>query len=86
MIASTDKNREQLQDYRDKGYIPTAEGRPKRFKVLEYATTTPALRALAKLLGKDDLAEKYARRSQNWENVFDPSTGFMRGKNADGAG
>jgi predicted alpha-1,2-mannosidase len=31
------------------------------------------------------VAEKYAKRSQNWENVFDPSTGFMRGKNADGS-
>ncbi|HEY2328857.1 MAG TPA: glycoside hydrolase family 92 protein, partial [Verrucomicrobiae bacterium] len=25
------------------------------------------------------------KRSRNWENVFDPSTGFMRGKNADGS-
>jgi predicted alpha-1,2-mannosidase len=85
MIASTDKNREQLQDYRDKGYIPTAEGRQSVSKVLEYAYDDACIARLAKLLGKDDLAEKYARRSQNWENVFDPSTGFMRGKNADGS-
>jgi predicted alpha-1,2-mannosidase len=36
-------------------------------------------------LGKEDVAEKYAKRSQNWENVFDPPTGFMRGKTADGS-
>ena len=85
MIASTDKNREQLQDYRDKGYIPTAEGRQSVSKVLEYAYDDACIARLAKSLGKDDLAEKYAKRSQNWENVFDPSTGFMRGKTEDGS-
>ena len=39
----------------------------------------------AKALGRDDVANKYFKRSRNWENVFDPSTGFMRGKNADGS-
>jgi predicted alpha-1,2-mannosidase len=30
------------------------------------------------------VAQKYLKRSHNWENDFDPSTGFMRGRNADG--
>ena len=85
MIASTDKNREQLDAYRDKGFIPTGNGVQSVSKVLEYAYDDACIARLAKALAKDDLAEKYARRSQNWENVFDPSTGFMRGKNADGS-
>jgi predicted alpha-1,2-mannosidase len=85
MIASTDKNREQLDAYRDKGFIPTGNGVQSVSKVLEYAYDDACIARLAKALGKDVLAEKYARRSQNWENVFDPSTGFMRGKNADGS-
>lgn len=85
MIASTEKNREQLEDYRDKGFIPTANGRQSVSKVLEYAYDDACIARLAKALGRDELAEKYARRSHNWENVFDPSTGFMRGKNADGS-
>src|SRR6185437_415304 len=85
MIASTDKNREQLEDYRDKGYIPTGNGRQSVSKVLEYAYDDSCIARLAKALGKTDVAEKYAKRSQNWENVFDPSTGFMRGRNADGS-
>jgi predicted alpha-1,2-mannosidase len=85
MIASTDKNREQLEDYRDKGYIPTGDGRQSVSKVLEYAYDDSCIARLAKALGKNDVAEKYAKRSQNWENVFDPSTGFMRGRNADGS-
>jgi predicted alpha-1,2-mannosidase len=85
MIASTDKNREQLDSYRDQGFIPTADGRQSVSKVLEYAYDDSCIARLAKALGKNDVAEKYAKRSQNWENVFDPSTGFMRGKNADGS-
>jgi predicted alpha-1,2-mannosidase len=84
MIASTDKNREQLEAYRDQGFIPTANGRQSVSKVLEYAYDDACIARLAKALGKDDVAKKYFKRSQNWENVFDPSTGFMRGKNADG--
>jgi predicted alpha-1,2-mannosidase len=85
MIASTDKNREQLDDYRTKGFIPTADGRQSVSKVLEYAYDDSCIARLARALGKDEIAKKYSQRSQNWENVFDPSTGFMRGKNADGS-
>ena len=94
MITSTEKNREQLDAYRDQGFIPTGKGVQSVSKVLEYAYDDSCIARLAKALGiarfakslgKDDLVEKYAKRSQNWENVFDPSTGFMRGKNADGS-
>jgi predicted alpha-1,2-mannosidase len=85
MIASTDKNRQQLEAYRDKGFIPTGKGVQSVSKVLEYAYDDTCIARFAKALGKDDIAEKYFKRSQNWTNVFDPSTGFMRGRNADGS-
>jgi putative alpha-1,2-mannosidase len=50
-------------------------------KVLEYAYDDACIARMASALGKVDLAETHGRRSQNWTNVFDPSTGFMRGKN-----
>ena len=84
MIASTDKNREQLDAYRDKGFVPTGKDVQSVSKTLEYAYDDACIARMAKALGKDDLAQKYARRSHNWTNVFDPSTSFMRGKNADG--
>jgi len=71
MITSTDKNREQLDAYRDQGFIPTGKGVQSVSKVLEYAYDDSCIAHLAKALGKGDLAEKYAKRSQNWENVFD---------------
>jgi predicted alpha-1,2-mannosidase len=85
MIAATDLDREQLNSYRDKGFIPTGNGVQSVSKVLEYAYDDSCIARFAKALGKDELAEKYFKRSQNWTNVFDPSTGFMRGKNADGS-
>ncbi len=85
MIASTDKNREQLDHYRNLGYIPTGSGGQTVSKVLEYSYDDSCIARLAKALGQDEVAAKYAKRSQNWQNVFDPSTGFMRGKNADGS-
>jgi predicted alpha-1,2-mannosidase len=85
MIASTEVNREQLDAYRTKGYIPTGKGVQSVSKVLEYSYDDACIGRLAKMLGQDDVAQKYFKRSHNWENVFDPSTGFMRGRNADGS-
>lgn len=85
MIATTDQNREQLDDYRTLGFVPTGKGRQSVSKTLEYAYDDYAISRFARMLGKDDIAAKYLARSQNWTNVFDPSTGFMRGKNADGS-
>ena len=85
MIASTDLNREQLDSYRDKGFIPTGKDVQSVSKVLEYAYDDACIARMARALGKTDVAMKYSQRSQNWTNVFDPSTRFMRGKNADGS-
>ena len=40
--------------------------------------------AMAELLGKHDDAAMFYKLGQNYKNVYDPSTGFMRGKSADG--
>ena len=40
---------------------------------------------MAKALGKTDDAALFAKRAQNYTNVFDPATGFFRGKQADGS-
>jgi predicted alpha-1,2-mannosidase len=85
MIASTEGDREQLNAYRSKGFIPTGKGVQSVSKVLEYAYDDACISRLAKMLGQEDAAQKYLKRSHSWENVFDPSTGFMRGKNADGS-
>lgn len=84
MIASTGKDREQQEAYRDTGFIPAGHGLQSVSKVLEYAYDDACIARLAGALGKGDVAETHLKRSQNWKNVFDPATGFMRGKAADG--
>ena len=85
MITTVEGNREQLDAYREKGFIPTGPNVQSVSKVLEYAYDDSCIARFAKALGHDDVAQKYSQRSQNWQNVFDPATGFMRGRNADGS-
>ena len=40
--------------------------------------------AMAELLGKTEDAQMFYKLGQNYRNVYDASTGFMRGKNKDG--
>ena len=40
--------------------------------------------AMAELLGKSDDAQMFYKYGQNYRNVYDASTGFMRGKSKDG--
>jgi predicted alpha-1,2-mannosidase len=39
---------------------------------------------MAAMLGKKDDAALFAKRAEYWRNVFDPSSGFARGKTAEG--
>ena len=39
---------------------------------------------VAKVLGRDDLVDEYMVRSKNYKNLFDPTTGFSRGRDREG--
>lgn len=54
-------------------------------QTLEYAYDDGCLAALAAALGKDEDAALFARRAQNYRNVFDAGSGFMRPRSADGS-
>src|SRR5690606_36736405 len=51
---------------------------------LEYAYDDWCIAQLAKYLNENDVYDEFLLRSENWKNVFDPSIGFMRPKNAEG--
>jgi len=81
---------EGLGFYRSQGWIPS---RPRAggslvpqsvSKTLEFAYDDACLARFARSVGRDDIGELYARRSTNWMNIFDASSGFMRGRNPDG--
>jgi putative alpha-1,2-mannosidase len=66
------------------GYIPADKEGESVSKTLEYAIDDYAIALMAKALGKQDDYELFMKRAANYKNLFDPSTGFMRGRNFDG--
>ncbi|MBE7188523.1 glycoside hydrolase family 92 protein, partial [Jatrophihabitans endophyticus] len=51
---------------------------------LEYDTADHAIAAFAADLGRKGISSSFARRASNWQNVFDPASGYLEPKNADG--
>jgi len=81
--------RPHIAEYIEKGYIsdpdvenPHVETKAKAgvSKTLEYAHDDYALSLLAASLGDKEREADLQKRSQNYRNVFDPSTNFMRGR------
>lgn len=84
-----------LAEYIQRGWIsdiipdhnpspPYAGGNAGAATTLEYSWDDYALAQYAKRLGKDDDYRMFLKRAHNYRNVFDDSTGFMRGKTEDG--
>ena len=71
--------------YEQYGYVPEDKNSTSVSKTLEYAYDDYAIAQAAKKLGRTDIYNEFIKRSQNWKNVYDPSTGFMRPKMADGS-
>ena len=78
-----------IKEYMDKGYIsdpdvanPVVETKGKAgvTKTLEYAYDDYAVALLAKELKDEPNYAMLMKRSQNYKNMFDPSTGLMRGR------
>ncbi|MER6123545.1 GH92 family glycosyl hydrolase [Streptomyces sp. NPDC001795] len=87
--------RESNREYIANGYAPLIKSRPYRKPgdsdyhhggsvTLEFALSDAMLAQMARDLGHDADAARYAARSRNYRNVFDRSTGFFRARNADG--
>jgi len=78
--------RNHQDDYQKLGYVPAATGKRDEAtsRTLEFCVDDWSLAQMAKALGKTEDAELFARRAQNYTNVFDPATGFFRGKTAAG--
>ena len=67
------------------GYIPNDLFSEGIAYDMEYAIADGAIANAARTMGRTDVAREYTRRSQSWRTYFDPSTGFVRGKMADGS-
>lgn len=67
------------------GFIPSDLENESVSKALEYAYDDWCIAQMAKDLGKTKDYEVYSERAGRYKKYFDPETGFMRGKNADGS-
>ncbi|MCX5063096.1 MULTISPECIES: GH92 family glycosyl hydrolase [unclassified Streptomyces] len=88
--------REANKEYIADGFAPYVKGRPHAkpgdsdydhgaSATLEYALSDAMLAQMARELGHGADAGRYAARAQSYRNVFDPSTGFFRARDASGA-
>ena len=80
MLKSASQDRLGMQEYRTRGYIPADKEPESVSKTLEYAYNDWCIAKFARQLSKDSIAEKYLRRSESYQNLFDPSSTFFRAK------
>ena len=73
--------------YNRLGYVPyDVDKKENTARTLEYAFADYNIWQLAKVLKRPQAeVDTFAKRALYYQNVFDPSTNFMRGRNADGS-
>ncbi|HKF49662.1 MAG TPA: GH92 family glycosyl hydrolase [Terracidiphilus sp.] len=85
--TETKDNRERpyLADYLKLGYVPSDKDEISVSRTLEYTSDDFAIAQFAKALGHDDIAGRFLKQSENWKNLVDPQTHWLRPRNSDGS-
>lgn len=73
-----------LPEYLKYGYCPAGMVDQSAAETVDAAYGDYCIAQVAKSLGHLEDYEEFLKRSGNWRNLFDPRTGFIRGKKADG--
>ena len=69
-----------LEAYKKNGFISMDDEHESVSKTLEYAYDDWCIAQMAQILNKKEDYHYFMKRSQNWKNIFDWETGFMRPK------
>ena len=80
MIAASNADELGKQYYKEHSLLTTEEEPESVSKTLEYAYDDWTIARMAEKLGRPEISDTYYQRSQNYKNVFDPTTGFMRAR------
>ncbi len=83
--ADDDYGRSGAESYVKYGYVPLEVHKESVNLTLDAAYGDWCIATIAKLLGKNDIAEEYFVRAKNYKNLFDSESGFMRAKYEDGS-
>lgn len=73
-----------LPEYAQNGWVPFDKERESVSKTLEYAYDDYAIAMAAKKLGKEEDYAYFLNRSLAYQNLIDPETKFMRGRDMQG--
>jgi len=85
MIVSSNRNNANASElYNEHGYIPADLKIESVSQTLEFCYDDWCIARMAESLGHEDIAAEYYDRSLRYRALFDPVTGFMRGKKVDG--
>ncbi len=80
MVAGAEQDHFGLKHYRDRGYISGEDEAESVSRTLEYAYDDWCIARFAERLGRMDIAARFDARGRNWQNLFDPKTGFFRAR------
>jgi predicted alpha-1,2-mannosidase len=69
-----------LADYEKLGYVPGAAA-----DTLEYTSADFAIASFAQRLGDSATYDTFIKRAQDWQNLYNPSTGYLQPRSADGS-
>jgi len=79
------RNYEGVGFYTDMGFIPADKSGISVSNTLEYAYDDWCIAQLAKKLNQNTIYNEFIKRASNWENNFNPVSGFMQPKLSDGS-
>ena len=81
----TGRGRLGIEYYKKLGYVPADNVKEATARTLEFAYDDFCVAQMANALEEEKDHAEFLERSRNYLNVFDSSTGFMRGRNYDGS-
>ncbi|MFE0020886.1 GH92 family glycosyl hydrolase [Amycolatopsis sp. NPDC059021] len=79
-----------IADYVARGYLPNNDAsggdhsRNGASTTLEWAIDDFAIARFAEGIGDRDVAREFTKRGQNWQNIFNPATGYLQPRGQDG--
>jgi predicted alpha-1,2-mannosidase len=74
-----------IEEYLQHHYCPADRVAQSAAETVDAAYGDFCIAQVAKALGHDADYQMFIERSENWRQLFDPKTGFLRGKKSDGA-
>ncbi len=78
MVKTATGPQKEKELYEQLGYVPSDQFSESVSKTLEFAYDDWCIAQFAKAQGEEVIYKRFIERSQNWKNLFDPETNFMR--------